>query len=116
MDQRRSELDQELRFAKQQQWYVAALAVALNAGMITFTKGMALVGIELLLTVVGFLLIGAGGIAVVVHLQDHMQSTRREIDPEDETWSRTSDVVYPLSALIVASALVGVYLLRFPRT
>lgn len=75
---KRIALLEELRFAKKQQWYVAASAVALDAGILAFLKGVALSGLEVLGVVFCVLLIGAGGVAVVVHLQDHMQRTRLE--------------------------------------
>jgi hypothetical protein len=41
-----------------------------------------------------------------------MQRTRRELNPKDAPWARNSDVIYPLSALIAASALIGLYLFK----
>jgi hypothetical protein len=108
----RSVLHEELRFAKKQQWYVAASAVALNAGILAFLKGIAFSGIELLGVVFCVLLISFGGFAIVLHLQDHMQRTRHELNPNDAPWVRNSDVIVPLSAPIIASALIGLCLLR----
>lgn len=108
----RSVLHEELRFAKKQQWYVAASAVALNAGILAFVKGITFSGIELLVMVFCVLLIGAGGVAIVLQLQDHMHRKRRELDQNDTDWTHPGDVIVPLSALIVASALIGLYLFR----
>ncbi len=110
-----SVLFEELRFAKKQQWYVAASVVGLNAGLLALSRGITLSGIEVLAAVFCMLLIAGGGGAVLCHLQDHLQSVRVGLNPQDNLWARTTDVVYPLSVVIAASAVVCVYLLRFPH-
>jgi hypothetical protein len=87
--------------------------VGLNAGLLALLRGTTLSGIEVLATVFCILLIAGGGAAVLCHLQDHLQSVRVGLNPQDNLWARTTDVVYPLSVVIASSAVVCVYLLRF---
>lgn len=76
----RPALFEELRFAKRQQWYVAASAVTLNAGILALTRGSPLNGIEPLLAVFFILLIAAGSTAVLWDLQDHLLRVRGDLD------------------------------------
>ena len=69
-----------------------------------------------LLAVFFILLIAAGSAAVLWDLQDHLLRVRRDLDPYvSSPWHRATDVSYPLTAIIAVSAIVMLYLLRFPH-
>jgi len=95
---------------------VAASAVTLNAGILALTRGSPLNGIEPLLAVFFILLIAAGSTAVLWDLQDHLLRVRGDLDLYGSSpWHRATDVFYPLTVIIALSAIVMLYLLRFPH-
>jgi hypothetical protein len=97
---------EELRFAKKQQWYVATASVTLNAATFALLKGSHLHDYEALAAIFFILFVAAAGVGVLWHLQDHMQGLRRKSEP-DAPWYGPTDVVVLLTFVVVAVA-VGV--------
>jgi hypothetical protein len=71
----------ELRFAKTQQWYVATASVTLNAAAFALLKGSHLHDYEALAAIFFILFVAAAGVGVLWHLQDYMQGLRRKLEP-----------------------------------
>lgn len=79
-DADRPALLEELRFAKKQQWYVASSAVALNAAVFALLRSSQLHDFEALAAVFFVLFVTAAAVGVLLQLQDHLYSTRRELE------------------------------------
>jgi len=104
---------EELRFAKRQQWYIATSAVTLLAAIF----GIARVTEP---TKLDEKKVGTVFVAFIVHfawrflrrLQDHLEQTRKQLDPNDPTpWWRGVDILAVLAGIVVVSGLVVVYYL-----
>jgi hypothetical protein len=104
---------EELRFAKKQQWYVATASVTLNAAAFALLKGSHLRDYEALAVIFFILFVAAAGVGVLCHLQDHMQSLRRKSEP-DAPWYRQTDVVVLLMFVVLAVAAGAGYCIFHP--
>lgn len=104
---------EELRFAKRQQWYVAAAAVGLMAGAFHLAEGMKpLACWEKTVTTNIVLLVAVGGIWLMFDLQQHLANTRKVLDPKDDRplW-RGAPIAICLAIIQLVSAVVVVYAL-----
>jgi hypothetical protein len=93
--------NEELRFAKMQQWYVAASTGAVNAAAYSLLKGTQLRGFEACVVTIFILLVAAAGVGVIAALQSHMRTLpqRSEANPP---WHRWSDVFWLLTVFVGA--------------
>jgi hypothetical protein len=109
--------DEELRFAKKQQWYVAASVVGLLGAIFAISRGLQLSEVEKAVATIFILAIAGCGIRILKHLQDHMQHLRQRLEPYAEKiyWHRPTDVFWALAAVALISGVVIVYLLWFPH-
>jgi hypothetical protein len=107
---------EQLRFAKKQQWYVAASAVALLAGILAIVQNTQLACFEKALATVFILLIAGFGSYILWRLQKHLRDVRVELDPRDKNpLVRDVDILSILAGLVVISAGVVLYFLWFPH-
>jgi hypothetical protein len=107
---------EELRFAKKQQWFIATSAVTLLAAIFAIARSTTLSDVEKALATVLVVFIAGFGMAFLFNLQDHMMEVRKELDPRDTgPWVRGSEVLFVLVGIIVLSAGLVVYFLRFPH-
>ncbi len=105
---------EELRFAKKQQWSIAAAALTLLGAIFGAAHTMAPLGnwekagAELLVA-----LIAIAGSVQLLFLQNHLARTRRLIDEKDENaWWRGTSILYSLvAALVISAFVVGYYVL-----
>ena len=104
---------EELRFAKRQQWAVAAATIALIAGTFHLAQGMtSLACWEKAVASNIVLLVAAGGIWLMFDLQWHLANTRKVLDPEDtRPWWRGMPIASCLAIVQLISAVVVVYAL-----
>jgi hypothetical protein len=104
---------EELRFAKRQQWYVAAAAIGLIAGAFHLAQSMApLACWEKAVASNIVLLVAAGGIWLMFDLQHHLANTRKVLDPQDDRpWWRGAPIAFCLAIVQLISAVVVVYAL-----
>jgi SNF family Na+-dependent transporter len=106
-------LEEELRFAKKQQWNVAAAVVALLGAI--FAIANATEDLQTWEQFVASLMAAlAAGIGCwwLWRLQNHLRDTRLRIDPKDRNpWHRGWDVLYPLLGTLLISAIVVIYFL-----
>jgi SNF family Na+-dependent transporter len=106
-------LDEELRFAKKQQWNVAAAVVVLLGAI--FAIANATEDLQTWEMLVGSLMAAlAAGIGCwwLWRLQNHLCKTRLRINPNDPNpWHRGWDVLYPLMGTLLISAVVVIYFL-----
>src|SRR5262249_12349030 len=87
----------ELRFAKQQQWYVATATVTLNAAAFALVKGTSYLNDYEVVIASFFIVVVAGaGIKILANLQSHMRTLRR-VSEAKVPWSRSTDVFWSLS-------------------
>jgi hypothetical protein len=103
---------EELRFAKKQRWSIATSAVTLLAAIFGIAH---VTGPKL-----GEKIAGTVFVVVVVYfarrflwqLQDHLEHTRRLLDPKDPApWYRGVDVLAVLAGVVATSGAVGIYYL-----
>jgi hypothetical protein len=100
---------EELRFIKKQQWYVATASVTLNAAVIALLKGSQLRDCEPLVACLFIGLVAGFGVVVLWQLQNHMRTLREPSAP----WHRVTDVFYLLTFFVLAVAVgVGYCILR----
>jgi len=92
---------EELRFAKKQQWYVATASVTLNAAVIALLKGSQLRDCEPLVACLFIALVAGAGIMVLWQLQNHLCKVRRRSEREAK-WHRETDVFYLLTFFVLA--------------
>ena len=106
---------EELRFAKTQQWYVATASITLNAATFGLTKGSSqLLEIEKFFAILFVVIVAAFGIRVLSDLQDHMRSIRQR-SVSNVPWARSTDVVWWLAFIVGAVAIAVVYsILKMP--
>jgi hypothetical protein len=105
--------DEELRFAKTQQWYVATASVTLNAAAFALSKGSQLLEIEKLFASLFVVVVVGFAIRVLLELQDHMLSVRQRSEP-DAPWQRPTDVVRMLTIIVAAVGIAVVYCIFHP--
>jgi uncharacterized membrane protein YbhN (UPF0104 family) len=98
---------EELRFAKQQQWYVATASVTFSAAAFAFLKGSHLRDYEAFAVVFFILFVAAAAVGVLWQLQDHIRTLREP----DAPWQRPTDVVWLLTAVVVGVAIAVLYCL-----
>jgi len=108
---------EELRFAKKQQWSIATSAVTLLAaifGVAHVTEPKLKLGEEIAGTVF-VVLIAVFAWRFLKSLQDHLEATRKALDPKDpEPWWRGVDVLAVLTGTVIVSGVVVVYYLWRP--
>ena len=75
---------EELRFAKKQQWTVAAAAISLLAGIYAVGHDKISSPSEKIITAVLITLIAAFGCLFLVNLQLHLRATRLRLNEEDK--------------------------------
>lgn len=116
-NQDRPALFEELRFAKRQQWYVAASAVALNAAVIAATRDFKkLHWIEVLVATVFVVGVAWGSVRLLWQLQRHLRSVRFALNPYDrEAGTRGVDIAYQLTIVVLAVAVGVLCLLWLPH-
>jgi uncharacterized membrane protein len=101
---------EEVRFAKRQQWTIAAAAVALIAGAYNIVSKEDDWEKAVITILIGAAVIG--GMYWLFELQRHLQRTRLVIDPCDtEAKHRGLDIVYGMVGAMILSAIVVCYLL-----
>lgn len=105
--------NEELRFAKRQQWYVAASVGAVNAAAYSQLKGTQLRGFETCVVTIFILLVVAAGVVVMATLQSHIRTLRQRSEP-NPPWHRWSDVFWLLTIFVVAIAVGVLYFLERP--
>ena len=105
---------EELRFAKRQQWSIAASALTLLAAIFGIAQaikpnfGERIAATVLIVCVVGF------ADAYLYQLQSHLRRTREFLDPIDrDAWLRGVDIVRVLAGTVFVSGLIVAYLLWF---
>jgi hypothetical protein len=107
---------EELRFAKRQQWYVAASTVGLDAGVLTALRGLQLDCIEK--SVITFFVVGIafGSVWLLWKLQNHLRDTRLTLNSDDANpLTRGMEIVVALAVVVFLSAVAVIYLLWFPH-
>jgi hypothetical protein len=106
-----SDLIQELRFAKQQQWYVASALVTLLAGIFSVAKAFHPLGtLEMVLATLVAAAVGSYGAVLLWRLQQHLKSTRLRLDLTDQTaFQRGTDVLAALVAIVALGTIVVIY-------
>jgi uncharacterized membrane protein len=97
---------EELRFAKKQQWYVATASVTLSAGVIALLKGSRLSDRETIFAIGFIAIVTIAGVVVLGQLQHHLFKERRKSERE-APWHRLSDV-FGLLTFFVVTVAVGV--------
>jgi len=96
-NQDRPALFEELRFAKRQQWYVAASAVALNAAAIAATRNFKkLHWVAALAATVFVVGVAWGSVRLLWQLQRHLRSVRFALDPYDRD-AATVALILPIN-------------------
>jgi hypothetical protein len=110
VEQDESRLD-ELRFAKRQQWSIAAAAMALLGAIFGVAHTMDPLGPgEKAVAAIFALCVGIAACWHLVSLQNHLARTRRLIDEKDEdAWWRGGTVLWSLVVVVAISALTVVY-------
>jgi hypothetical protein len=103
----------ELRFAKQQQWYVAAAAVGLNGAAFSFLKGSQPRCLELAAALIFIALVAGGGVVVLLQLQNRLQDVRRNSEA-DPPWHRSTDVFWHLAFVVLSVTAALLYCLVHP--
>jgi hypothetical protein len=106
--QRQSALDEEIRFAKRQQWSVAYYALTLLGALFAITRGANLNWAEILAAIVLIAAIAGFGSRQIWYLQKHLKDLRRKIGESEDS---PSDVLCILVAALSISALVVAYFL-----
>lgn len=115
-NQDRPALFEELRFAKRQQWYVAASAVALNAAVIAATRDFKkLHWVAALAATVFVVGVAWGSVRLLWQPQRHLRSVRFALDPYRHELQRRADIAYQLAAVVLAVAVGVLCLLWFPH-
>jgi hypothetical protein len=101
----------ELRFAKQQQWSIAAAAMALLGAIFGVAHVMAPLGWwEKALASLFALAVGIVACLHLVSLQNHLARTRRVIDEKDEdAWWRGGTILWSLVTVVAISTLAVAY-------
>jgi hypothetical protein len=100
---------EELRFAKKQQWNVAAYVMALLGAMFSIAHAAEppLQNCEKWLGSLFAALAAMVGAYLLYSLQSHLQTTRRRINPrDDDAFHRGTDVLYPLQVTLLIGAAV----------
>lgn len=102
---------EELRFAKTQQWRIAAAAITLLAAIFAVAHSLhPLSTVEKVVTTVLVTLVGVFGSIFLFSLQKHLRRTRLRINEKDsEAWLRGAEVLAALVAAVIISAIVVVY-------
>ena len=105
----------ELRFAKRQQWSIAAPALALLGAIFGVAHTMNPLGPwEKAVAAIFALCVGIAASWHLVSLQTHLARTRRLINEKDEdAWLRGSSVLWSLVVVVAISALAVVYYVAF---
>ena len=104
--------NQELRFAKTQQWYVATASVTLIAAAFAFLKGSQLTIYQALAASAFIQSVEYYGIRVLGQLQDHLQRLRQKSEPKVR-WARSTDVVWLLMGIVGVVAIAVLYCVWF---
>jgi hypothetical protein len=111
---RRGELNEELRFAKKQQWAIATAAVTL-LGAVYALADRAIPGPdekEKIALAVVITLITTLSCSFLASLQRHMRDKRLELDPTDkDPFLRGGVIMGALCGVIILSALTVLYVL-----
>jgi drug/metabolite transporter (DMT)-like permease len=108
-DTMKAALMEELRFAKRQQWHIAAAAVALLGATFAISTGMDR-PLEKVVATVLVTLVAAIGAAFLWSLQKHLHRVRTQLNPKDEkAWRGTVSVMGVLIGVLAVSALVVLY-------
>jgi hypothetical protein len=108
--------DEELRFAKKQQWYVATSAVTLLGAIFAITRVTKLNFVENAVATIFIALVAGFGVYFLCKLQHHMKRVRLELVPDDKNpLLRGVDILLVLSGIVGLSALVVLYFLWCPH-
>jgi hypothetical protein len=105
---------EELRFAKRQQWTIAAAVVALTGGVYTIahTIEQSLASWEKAVAAILIVVAVVAGIYWLLDLQRHLYRTRLIIDRWDpDPWWRGGELVSGMAWAMILSAVVVCYLL-----
>jgi hypothetical protein len=107
----REDRDEEIRFAKTQQWRVAIAALTLLGATFAVSHAMRpLACAEKAAGTVLVTLIGMSGAVILLQLQNHLAEKRREIKPDEASaWLRGGAVLFSLVAAVVIGAVVVGY-------
>jgi hypothetical protein len=109
---RRGQLLEELRFAKKQQWAIAAAAVTLLGAVYAVAHRAGPSEKEKVALAVVVTLIATLGCSFLANLQRHMRESRLELDPDDrEPLLRGGMIVGALCGVIILSAFTVLYVL-----
>jgi hypothetical protein len=114
VEPRRGQLLEELRFAKKQQWAVAAAVVTLLGALYGLAHSAVpnLDEKEKVLFAVIVTLIATIGCSILASLHRHMWSTRFELQPRDrDALVRGSGIVGALIGVIILSAIGVLYVI-----
>jgi hypothetical protein len=108
--------DDELRFAKKQQWYVATSAVTLLGAIFAIARVTKLNLAEKDVATFFIALVAAFGIYFLWKLQHRLKRVRLVLDPTDKNpLLRGVDIALVLSGIIAVSMLVVLYFLWCPH-
>jgi hypothetical protein len=108
--------DEELRFTKKQQWYVATSAVTLLGAIFAIARVTRLSFVENAIATIFIALVAGFGVYLLVKLQHHLKRIRLELDPDDkDPLLRGVDILLVLSGIVALSALVVLYFLWCPH-
>jgi hypothetical protein len=104
-------MDEELRFAKKQQWSIAASAMALLGAIFGAVHAMEPLGPwEKAIAAILALGVAIGASMHLWSLQDHLAATRRQIDVSDaKAWLRGTSILYSLIGVLGIIALIVIY-------
>jgi uncharacterized membrane protein YidH (DUF202 family) len=105
----------ELRFAKTQQWYVAAAAVSLYAGTYAVLRAAHLRRFEVGLVIVFVATVAIAGTVILWQLQSHMRDLRRNTPEINVPLVRARDVIAYLTGIIWVVGISVFYLLFVHR-
>lgn len=121
---RRSALEEEIRFIKKQEWYVATAAITLIGALYAVLHTISPTNAEKVVATVLVTLAAACASNVLVSLHDHLSAKRKDVaevikkDPSEDPsekkddpnpWRRGVEIPIALVAAVVASAAVVIY-------
>ncbi len=107
---RRGHLFEELRFAKKQQWAVAAAVVTLLGAVYGLAHSAVPNDKEKVLLTVVITLIANTGCSILVSLQRYIHTTRLELEPRDrDALIRGAGIAAALIGVIILSAIGVLY-------
>jgi hypothetical protein len=106
--------DEEIRFAKKQQWYVATAAVTLIAAIFALADKIDPTTYEKVIAVAVLIAIAISGFLNLRSLQKHIVSKRPKNDQRGKrSWwkSRGADIMWTLIGIVWLSTLAIIYVI-----